>query len=106
MSKSRNPKVFELFTRMDLVEKVGSGIPRMTDLMKEAGFPAPEYRTEGFFTTILYKNKKTVKETGNLVIFFLGYFRAPCKEPSYNKSNCNHYSGKNKKVAPGNRLAE
>lgn len=64
MSKSRNPKVFELFTRMDLVEKVGSGIPRMADLMKEAGLPAPEYRTDGFFTTVLYKNKKTVKENG------------------------------------------
>ena len=59
MSKSRNPKVFELFTRMDLVEKVGSGIPRMADLMKEAGLPAPEYRTEGFFTTVLYKNRPT-----------------------------------------------
>ena len=59
MSKSRNPKVFELFTRMDLVEKVGSGIPRMADLMKEAGLPEPEYRTEGFFTTILYKNGPT-----------------------------------------------
>ena len=59
MSKSRNPKIFELFTRMDLVEKVGSGIPRMADLMKEAGLPAPEYRTEGFFTTVLYKNRPT-----------------------------------------------
>ena len=68
MSKSRNPKVFELFTRMDLVEKVGSGIPRMADLMKEAGLPAPEYRTEGFFTTVLYKNKNTVKETGKKTI--------------------------------------
>ena len=68
MSKSRNPKVFELFTRMDLVEKVGSGIPRMADLMQEAGLPAPEYRTEDFFTTVLYKNKKTVKETGKKTI--------------------------------------
>ena len=68
ISKSRNPKVFELFTRMDLVEKVGSGIPRMADLMKEAGLPAPEYRTEGFFTTVLYKNKNTVKETGKKTI--------------------------------------
>ena len=44
---------------MDLVEKVGSGIPRMADLMSEAGLPAPEYRTEGFFTTVLYKNTPT-----------------------------------------------
>lgn len=64
MSKSRNPKIFELFTRRDLVEKVGSGIPRMADLMQEAGLPAPEYQTEGFFTTVLYKNKNTIKDTG------------------------------------------
>ena len=63
MSKSRNPKIFELFTRMDLVEKVGSGIPRMADLMNKAGLPAPEYKTEGFFTTILYKETKTTKKT-------------------------------------------
>ena len=59
MSKSRNPKVFDLFTRMDLVEKVGSGIPRMADLMSKAGLPAPVYRTEGFFSIVLYKNQPT-----------------------------------------------
>ena len=68
MSKSRNPKVFELFTRMDLVEKVGSGIPRMADLMSEAGLPAPEYRTEGFFTTVLYKGLNTIKKTGKKTV--------------------------------------
>ena len=36
----------------------------MADLMAKAGLPAPEYRTEGFFTTVLYKNKKTGKKTG------------------------------------------
>ena len=54
-SLSRNPLIFELFTRMHLVEKVGSGIPRMADEMREANLPAPEYRTEGFFTTVLCK---------------------------------------------------
>ena len=63
ISKSRNPKIFELFTRMDLVEKVGSGIPRMADLMSKAGLPAPEYRTEDFFTTVLYKDQNTIKKT-------------------------------------------
>ena len=31
----------------------------MADLMSEAGLPAPENRTEGFFTTVLYKNTPT-----------------------------------------------
>ena len=57
MSKSRNPKIFELFTRMDLVEKVGSGIPRIAAEMKAAGLPAPKYKTDGYFATILYKAK-------------------------------------------------
>ena len=35
----------------------------MADLMSEAGLPAPEYRTEGFFTTVLYKDLNTVKKT-------------------------------------------
>lgn len=63
-SLSRNPLIFELFTRMHLVEKVGSGIPRMADEMKDANLPAPEYRTEGFFTTILRK-RPTSKSSKN-----------------------------------------
>ena len=61
ISKSRSPKIFELFTRMDLVEKAGSGIPRIANLMKEENLPAPEYRTDGYFTTILYKASSTAK---------------------------------------------
>ncbi len=50
-SMSRNPLIFGLFTRMNLVEQVASGIPRMRDEMKEAGLPEPVFTTdEGFFT--------------------------------------------------------
>ena len=31
----------------------------MTNLMAEAGLPAPEYRIEGFFTAVLYKKQPT-----------------------------------------------
>ena len=31
--------------------------------LRKAGLPAPEYKTEGFFTTILYKETKTTKKT-------------------------------------------
>lgn len=55
LSKSRNPKIFSMITRMHLVEKVGSGIPRMANLMAEAKLPSPEYKTEGFFSVTLYK---------------------------------------------------
>ena len=38
-SMTRNPLIFGLFTRMDLVERVASGIPRMQEEMREAGLP-------------------------------------------------------------------
>lgn len=38
-SHSRNPLIFGLFSRMRLVEQIGSGIPRIIHLMKEAGLP-------------------------------------------------------------------
>jgi hypothetical protein len=38
----------------------------------DVGFPAPKYRAEGFFTTVLYKGpntvKKTVKKTANRIL--------------------------------------
>jgi ATP-dependent DNA helicase RecG len=66
-SLSRNPFVFSLFMRMNLVEHVGSGIGRMKELMLEAGLPEPEYETEGMFNIILYRKgaeNKTKELTG------------------------------------------
>ena len=57
-SMSRNPLIFGLFTRMQVVEKVGSGIPRMRRLMKEAGLPEPKFDTKGFFTVTFMKRVK------------------------------------------------
>ena len=49
---------------MQLVEKVGSGIPRIAALLSEAGLPAAEYKTEGFFTIILKRPKKSGGNSG------------------------------------------
>ena len=54
-SRSRNPLIFRMFTRLHLVESVGTGIPRIARLLAQDGFPPAEYKTEGFFTTILRK---------------------------------------------------
>lgn len=51
-SATRNPLVFGLFTRMHLVERVASGIPRMREAMVKAGLPEPTFETTGFFTAI------------------------------------------------------
>ncbi len=54
-SFSRNPVVFGLMQRIDIVEKVGSGIKRMRDAMKEANLIEPIFEIGGFFTVILYR---------------------------------------------------
>jgi ATP-dependent DNA helicase RecG len=54
-SHSRNPLIFGLFARMQLVEQVGSGIGRMQDLMAKAGLPDVGFRKEGMFTVILQR---------------------------------------------------
>lgn len=53
---TRNPLIFGLFTRMHLVERVASGIPRMQEAMKEANLPEPEFHTEGIFTAIFKRH--------------------------------------------------
>ncbi|MGM9869624.1 MAG: ATP-binding protein [Sodaliphilus sp.] len=57
-SLSRNPLIFGLFTRMHLVEHIGSGIPRMRKEMLDAGLPEPVFETEGMFTIVLSRTSK------------------------------------------------
>ncbi len=54
-SFSRNPLIFGLFNRMNLVEQVGSGIQRMKDLMKENELPEPAYFYDGMFSIKLHR---------------------------------------------------
>jgi len=60
-SHSRNPLVFGLFERVDMVEKIGSGISRINDAMKDADLPKPEFKTEGIFTVVF--KRVTAEET-------------------------------------------
>ena len=57
-SLSRNPLIFGLFTRMHLVEHIGSGIPRMRKEMLDAGLPQPVFETEGMFSIVLSRPRK------------------------------------------------
>ncbi len=54
-SVSRNPIIFGLFQRLNLVEQVGSGITRMLDYMKTENLPAPEFSLKGIFVVTLYR---------------------------------------------------
>ena len=62
-SMSRNPLVFSLFTRMHLVERIASGIPRMREAMREANLPEPVFHTDGMFTVSFMRPVKTSEKT-------------------------------------------
>ncbi len=63
-SLSRNPFIFSIFTRMQLVEQVGSGIPRMCAQMKEMNLPEPIFGKEGMFTITFIRYTKNGEKNG------------------------------------------
>ncbi|MBU1862144.1 MAG: HTH domain-containing protein, partial [Candidatus Omnitrophica bacterium] len=48
----------DLFHRMGKVERIGSGIKKMLDLMNEAGLKEPVFETENFFRVIFYRDPR------------------------------------------------
>jgi ATP-dependent DNA helicase RecG len=60
-SHSRNPLLFGLFERLDMVEQIGSGITRIKNLMLEQKLPLPEFKTEGMFTVVFQRSESWVK---------------------------------------------
>lgn len=62
-SHSRNPLLFGLFERIDMVEQIGSGISRMRNDMKEAKLPQPAFMTQGTFAVILQRSPKANEDT-------------------------------------------
>ena len=66
-SVSRNPLLFSLFKRVNLVEKVGSGISRMRGAMKKAGLPLPKFEFTNFFTITFKRPKTTLEKVGEKV---------------------------------------
>lgn len=73
-SHSRNPLVFGLFERVDMVEKIGSGISRMNEAMKFANLPLPEFKIDGFFTVVfrrIFMEETIGKTTREKIIEFI-----------------------------------
>lgn len=54
-SFSRNPLIFGLFQRMNMVEKIGSGISRMREAMAQAKLSKPYFGLDGFFTAGFFR---------------------------------------------------
>ena len=53
-----NPLIADIFHRMGKVERMGTGIKRMRDLMREAGLKEPEFTSDTFFHAVFYRAPK------------------------------------------------
>ena len=77
-SKRRNEAIADLFSRLDYVEKLGTGIAKMRRWMKGFGLKAPRIDTNGFFTIIfdrpiiIEKNGMSVKGVGKMSVKGVG----------------------------------
>lgn len=56
VSIRRNEIVADLFSRLNKVERLGSGIRKMRKAMAEAGLPGPEFDPNGFFAVIFRRS--------------------------------------------------
>ena len=63
-SLSRNPTIFSLFNKLELVEHIGSGIGRIKGEMKKAGLKEPLFQFGKFFAVTLFR--PTHEELGKL----------------------------------------
>ncbi len=63
-SHSRNPLIFGLFERINMVEQIGSGIARMKDALTSANLPEPKFNFDGMFTVIFSRKKSSGKSSG------------------------------------------
>ena len=52
----RNALIADLLHHIEFIEKVGTGIRRIRDEVREQGCPEPEFETNGFFTAIFRPN--------------------------------------------------
>jgi len=77
-SKRRNETIADLFSRLDFVEKLGTGISKMRRWMKEYGLKTPKIETNGFFTITFNrairdrKDKMSVKGVGKMSVKGVG----------------------------------
>ena len=63
-SVTRNPNIASLLHRADYIERMGTGIKRMTSAMEKAGLEAPIFLTEGFFFKVTFKRSQPDADSG------------------------------------------
>ncbi len=58
----RNPNIADLLNRVKYVEKMGTGINKIKDLLKRAGLPEPVFKFTTFFTIVFKRPTKIKKD--------------------------------------------
>lgn len=67
-SKPRNPAIANAFAYMKIIEKWGTGIPRIFQECKEYGLPEPELIDfDGDFRVNMYRNNNANKDSGESI---------------------------------------
>ena len=66
-SVTRNPIIASLLHRAHYIERMGTGIKRMTYAMETAGLEKPIFETEGFFFKVIFK-RELFQHDGNNVV--------------------------------------
>ena len=54
-SKPQNPIIANVLYKSKILESWGRGIGTMVDECKRVGLPAPEFKTDGNFVTVVFK---------------------------------------------------
>lgn len=68
-SKPRNKVIAEVFSRMGIIEKWGTGLQRIVDLAKQEGLKEPVFENnDSFFRVILYRGKEEAAQTTDQTI--------------------------------------
>ena len=61
---ARNPQISRVLTDMELVRELNEGIPRVFQVMKEAGLPEPKIiETAANVTVVLFNGKESTEKT-------------------------------------------
>jgi len=80
-SVSRNPIISSLFHRAGYIEKMGTGISRIKNALKEAGNPGPIFEFDSFFTTIFQRDMEAGKKMKEIDFEQLCYHSWQPNEP-------------------------
>lgn len=75
-SRLRNPLLADVFYRMKLVEKWGSGIRRIFDAFRDAGLPRPQYKIDESSVTVVVPREYSSETAARL----FGHSNAACTE--------------------------